>query len=161
MLFSNDSFLSSGSKKYMENDNLLYPSMSQENAERYLRLSGLVRRKPSLEALKERIEAHVLKVPFENLSKLYHKAYRNVQSLPSPELFLRRIENFIWAEPVTDTISTSVNCWKTLAIFNQRTVAGTALYYILPSKFKRSLPTLYENPSGKRVFCSLPGSAYA
>lgn len=37
---------------------------------RYLKLLGLQKKKPCMEALKEIIAAHITKVPFENISKL-------------------------------------------------------------------------------------------
>ena len=78
----------------MENMNSSYSAMSQENAERYLSLLGVGRKKQSLEALSELIEAHLWNVPFENISKLYYRAYRDVRVLPSLELFLEGIESF-------------------------------------------------------------------
>ena len=78
----------------MENMNSSYSPMSQENAERYLSLLGVGRKKQSLEALSELIEAHLWNVPFENISKLYYRADRDVRVLPSLELFLEGIESF-------------------------------------------------------------------
>jgi N-hydroxyarylamine O-acetyltransferase len=71
-----------------------FPPMSHENAERYLSFLGVRRRKQSLAALSELIEAHLWNVPFENISKLYAKEYRDVRSLPNLGQFLEGIETF-------------------------------------------------------------------
>jgi N-hydroxyarylamine O-acetyltransferase len=68
--------------------------MLQENVERYLNLLGVGRKKQSLESLSELIEAHLWNVPFENISKLHYRAYRDVRVLSGLELFLEGIESF-------------------------------------------------------------------
>ncbi len=62
--------------------------------ERYLNLLGVQRRKPSTDALNELVQAQVVKVQFENISKLYHKKHHNHQGLPTLEFFLDGIERF-------------------------------------------------------------------
>ena len=62
--------------------------------ERYLKLLGLSRRKPSPDALRELVQTHLLNVPFENVSKLYYHKQFNLQGLPGLELFLDGIERF-------------------------------------------------------------------
>jgi len=42
---------------------------------RYLRLLGVARRPPSLEALKELVRGQLTRIPFENISKLYYKKH--------------------------------------------------------------------------------------
>ena len=71
-----------------------YPSMPPEVLQRYLSLLGVQRRKPSLDALYELVQAHLLGVPFENISKLYYKKHQGLRGLPSLELFLDGIERF-------------------------------------------------------------------
>ena len=68
--------------------------MQQELREYYLQLLGLQRRKPGLDALHELVRAHLMRVPFENISKLYYKKHLGLQSLPSLELFLNGIDQF-------------------------------------------------------------------
>lgn len=83
----------------MESDNhsamkIPYPAMPSELLERYLNLLGVQRRKPSVDALCELVQAHLMQVPFENLSKLYYKKHWNLRGLPSLELFLDGIQRF-------------------------------------------------------------------
>jgi N-hydroxyarylamine O-acetyltransferase len=68
--------------------------ISQENAQRYLNLLGVRRKKPGLQALSELVEAHLFTIPFENISKLFYRVDRNVRVLPNLELFLEGIEKF-------------------------------------------------------------------
>lgn len=74
--------------------NILYPAMPAELLERYLSLLGVQRRRPSLAALCELVQAHLLRIPFENVSKLYFKKHQGLQGLPSLELFLDSIACF-------------------------------------------------------------------
>jgi arylamine N-acetyltransferase len=66
--------------------------VSRELFDRYLRLLGVARRPPGLAALQELTRAHLKRVPFENLSKLYS---RNDVSRRLPDLrqFLDGIEH--------------------------------------------------------------------
>ncbi len=68
--------------------------MRADLLERYLRLLGVPRRTPSLEGLRELVQAQLCRVPFENVSKLYYKKHLGLASLPSLELFLDGIERF-------------------------------------------------------------------
>ena len=68
--------------------------MTSDLIERYLNLLGVQRRKPGTAALYELVQAQLMKVPFENLSKLYYKKHHNLQGLPNFELFLDGIERF-------------------------------------------------------------------
>ena len=74
--------------------NTPYPTMPSDLLERYLNLLGVQRRKPSFDALRELVQAHLLRVPFENVSKLYYKKHQNLRGLPNLELFLDGIEQF-------------------------------------------------------------------
>jgi N-hydroxyarylamine O-acetyltransferase len=71
-----------------------YRAMSPEQLERYMNLLGVQRRKPSVEALSELVQAHLIRIPFENLSKLYYKKHQNLRDLPSLEQFLDGIHRF-------------------------------------------------------------------
>ena len=68
--------------------------MPPEFLERYLSLLGIPRQTPSVEALHEVVRAHVMRVPFENVSKLYYKKHDGLRGLPSLERFLDGIERF-------------------------------------------------------------------
>jgi N-hydroxyarylamine O-acetyltransferase len=61
--------------------------------ERYLRLLGVTRQKPTLQALSELVFSHLTKVPFENISKLYRWKRDGLTALPSLEQFLDGIEH--------------------------------------------------------------------
>jgi arylamine N-acetyltransferase len=61
--------------------------------ERYLGLLGARRRRPDGAALSELVQAHLCRVPFENVSKLYHKKRLGLMNVPSLELFLDGIEH--------------------------------------------------------------------
>jgi len=60
----------------------------------YLSLLGVRREKPSLRGLCELVQAHVCRVPFENISKLYYKKFMGLRVLPRLETFLDGIEQF-------------------------------------------------------------------
>ncbi|MFZ1041032.1 MAG: arylamine N-acetyltransferase [Anaerolineales bacterium] len=72
--------------------NTLYPIMPPELLERYLSLLGIQRRTPSVDALCELVQAHLLQVPFENVSKLYYKKHQGLRGIPNLETFLDGIE---------------------------------------------------------------------
>ena len=71
-----------------------FEELPTELIERYLRLLGLQRRRPSLDALGEIVQTHQQRVPFENISKLYYKKQHALRGLPSLDLFLDGIERF-------------------------------------------------------------------
>ncbi len=60
--------------------------------DRYLALLGITSRPPSLEALRELTLAHLTRVPFENVSKLYARREPELCGLPGLERFLDGIE---------------------------------------------------------------------
>jgi len=62
--------------------------------ERYLSLLGIQRRKPCIDALNELVESQLVKVPFENISKLYYRKHYKLQDLPGLKLFLEGIERY-------------------------------------------------------------------
>ncbi|MFC1961117.1 arylamine N-acetyltransferase [Chloroflexota bacterium] len=74
--------------------NIPYPVMSSDSLDRYLRLLGVQRREPSFEVLCELVQAHLMKIPFENISKLYYIKQQNLRGLPNLELFLDGVERF-------------------------------------------------------------------
>jgi N-hydroxyarylamine O-acetyltransferase len=58
---------------------------------RYLRLLGVPRRPPGLAALAELTSAHLARIPFENVSKLYHREDAGMR-LPGLDRFLDGVE---------------------------------------------------------------------
>lgn len=61
---------------------------------RYLNLLGISQKEPSLPALEEIIKAQMLKVPFENVSKLYYLKTKGLKTIPDFEQFLFGIEKY-------------------------------------------------------------------
>lgn len=70
------------------------PEFEEKNFVRYLKLLGIHRQKPSIEALKEIVRAQVTKVPFENISKLFFIKRLNLRHLIDFELYLEGIEKY-------------------------------------------------------------------
>ncbi len=67
-------------------------SLTADILARYLRVLGIPRREPSRDALTDLVAAHVKRVPFENVSKLYYRKHLGLRSVPGAELFLEGIE---------------------------------------------------------------------
>ena len=61
---------------------------------RYLRLLGIEKQRPNFEYLKEIVKAHVVKIPFENISKLYFYKRINLKKLIDFERYLDGIEKY-------------------------------------------------------------------
>lgn len=70
------------------------PEFEEKIFVRYLKLLGIHRQKPSIEALKEIVRAQVTKVPFENISKLFFIKRLNLRHLIDFELYLEGIEKY-------------------------------------------------------------------
>lgn len=68
--------------------------LTEDIIQRYLRALEVTRREPGAEALAELVAAHVMRVPFENISKLYRKKRLGLTGLPGIELFLDGIEQY-------------------------------------------------------------------
>ena len=62
--------------------------------EQYCRLLGIRRRKPSYEALVELVAAHMMRIPFENVSKLYYRKRDGLRRLPDLRQYLDGIERY-------------------------------------------------------------------
>jgi N-hydroxyarylamine O-acetyltransferase len=67
---------------------------NQYLCERLLRVLGVQRQKPSIEALTEVVRAFAMRVPFENVSKLYYKARYGLRGLPDSEMYVDGIERY-------------------------------------------------------------------
>jgi len=61
---------------------------------RYLKLLGIPEEPPCILNLKQILRAHLKKIPFENISKLYYLRKFNQKSLPDLNQFLDGIEQF-------------------------------------------------------------------
>jgi arylamine N-acetyltransferase len=70
------------------------PALASELVRRYLSALDLSRQEPSLEALRAVVAAHLTRVPFENISKLYNRKHHGLTGLPSIELYLDGIERY-------------------------------------------------------------------
>ena len=70
------------------------PHLTSDLIARYLRVLDAPARKPSAEALAELVAAHAMRVPFENVSKLYYRKRENMRRLPDAKRFLDGIERY-------------------------------------------------------------------
>lgn len=61
---------------------------------KYLRLLGIEKQRPNFEYLKEIINVHSIRIPFENISKLYFLKRLNLKRLIDFELYLDGIEKY-------------------------------------------------------------------
>jgi arylamine N-acetyltransferase len=75
----------------MQADRTLAP-LPEEVADRYLAILGVARQEPSLAALRELVAAHLTRIPFENISKLYYRKRLGLVNLPPIRLYLDGIE---------------------------------------------------------------------
>ncbi len=65
-----------------------------ETFERYLSILGIEQEEPSLDHLHRLVRAHLIRVPFENISKLFLKKTQHASFIPSLEKHLDGIEKF-------------------------------------------------------------------
>ena len=77
----------------MQVDRTLAP-LPEEVVDRYLAILGVARREPSLEALRELVAAHLTRIPFENISKLYYRKRLGLVNLPAIRLYLDGIDKY-------------------------------------------------------------------
>lgn len=63
-------------------------------AAHYLAILGVPQKEPSLEALRELVTAHLTRIPFENISKLYYRKRLGLTDLPAIRLYLEGIEKY-------------------------------------------------------------------
>ena len=62
--------------------------LPEEVVAHYLAILGVARREPSAEALRELLAAHLTRIPFENISKLYYRKRLGLVNLPDIRLYL-------------------------------------------------------------------------
>ncbi len=68
--------------------------MNQKNLfDKYLKLLGINKSKPNFDLLKKIVKTHLIKVPFENISKLLYKK-QGMNYIPDLELYLDGIEKY-------------------------------------------------------------------
>jgi len=77
----------------MQVDQTLVP-LPEKVVDQYLAILGVVRREPSLEALRELLKAYLTRIPFENISKLYYRKRLGLVSLPPIQLYLDGIDKY-------------------------------------------------------------------
>ncbi|MGA2965513.1 MAG: arylamine N-acetyltransferase [Terriglobales bacterium] len=70
------------------------PSLAPELVRRYLAALGVAPAKPSLAALRELVAAQLMRVPFENISKLYNRKRHGLTGLPPLQIYLEGIERY-------------------------------------------------------------------
>ena len=68
-------------------------TLPEEVTAHYLAILGVARREPSLGALRELLAAHLTRIPFENISKLYYRKRLGLVNLPEIRLYLDGIDN--------------------------------------------------------------------
>ena len=61
--------------------------------EKYLDLLGVEKSEPDFDLLKKIVKAHLIKVPFENISKLLYKK-QGITNVPDMSAFLNGIEKY-------------------------------------------------------------------
>jgi N-hydroxyarylamine O-acetyltransferase len=69
-------------------------SLPDEVTAQYLAMLGVARRNPSLDALRELLAAHLTRIPFENISKLYYRKHLGLLALPGIQLYLEGIGKY-------------------------------------------------------------------
>lgn len=77
----------------MQTDRTLAP-LPEEVVDRYFAILGVARREPSLAALRDLVAAHLTRIPFENISKLYYRKRLGLVNLPPIQLYLDGIEQY-------------------------------------------------------------------
>ena len=68
--------------------------MKKASVDRYLTILGITTKRPSYAALSELVAAHMTRIPFENVSKLYYLKRHGLRNIPSLEQYLSGIERF-------------------------------------------------------------------
>jgi N-hydroxyarylamine O-acetyltransferase len=66
-----------------------------ENAfNKYLDILNIRKKPPSMQYLKELIKAQLIRIPFEDISKIYYRKQLNIRGLPDFEIYLNGIEKY-------------------------------------------------------------------
>ena len=75
-------------------DRMLAAPLPQDVIARYLAILDVPRMDPSLRGLRALVAAHLTRIPFENISKLFYRKRLNLTDLPSISLYLDGIEKY-------------------------------------------------------------------
>jgi N-hydroxyarylamine O-acetyltransferase len=67
---------------------------NQQLFSRYLKILNVPERTPFFGYLKELVLAHLTRIPFENISKIYYKKIKQLEDIPPLNLYLEGIEKF-------------------------------------------------------------------
>jgi arylamine N-acetyltransferase len=73
----------------MGNENL-----TAKQIDKYLRILGVKNTAPGIQVLTDIVAAHVMRIPFENISKLYYLKKYNLRNLPDIDRYLDGIEKY-------------------------------------------------------------------
>ena len=71
-----------------------YQQLDQRLVARYLDLLHVSKQQPSLDALRELVVAHMTRVPFENISKLFYYKHLGLNNIPDIQTYLNGIEQY-------------------------------------------------------------------
>lgn len=69
-------------------------SLNNEQFRKYINILGIQQKVPSLDYLKEMVTAHLTKIPFENVSKIYYHKTSGLRGLLDLDLYLEGIEKY-------------------------------------------------------------------
>jgi len=69
-----------------------YQQLNHDILTRYLNILEVPKRPPSLDALNQLVTAQMMKVPFENISKLYYRKHMELNNIPDILTYLHGIE---------------------------------------------------------------------
>ena len=69
-------------------------SLTEKQINKYLKILGVCNQAPGIKALKQLVSAHIKKIPFENISKLYYLNALNLTNIPAADQYLEGIEKF-------------------------------------------------------------------
>ena len=59
-----------------------------------MEILGIAKKEPGMDLLNKVVKAHLLHLPFENISKIYYRKFRNLTGIPEPQLFLDGVEKY-------------------------------------------------------------------
>ncbi len=75
-------------------DNKNFQKLNSGLLDKYVNILGVTKRHPSVNALAELVAAHLIKVPFENISKLYYRKHLGLKTIPDINIYLAGIERY-------------------------------------------------------------------
>jgi arylamine N-acetyltransferase len=69
-------------------------SLNSSQIDKYMKILGVQKRAPGIESLTEIVSAHVIKIPFENISKLYYLIQADLKFIPEADRYLEGIQKY-------------------------------------------------------------------